>query len=166
MPHLFSSHYSKNSLNILMIIVLFFSGCAMKQKITSEPVRFVFKTKSIKVAASGFLQRGGSLKLQAYGAGQPLFELILGKRVCINGRCMSYAMFNEKVLSPFYPSYIIRNILESKPIFAGKNLEKRGDGFFQEILDERFAIIYRVTKKGVYFKDSKNKILIKLKELD
>ncbi|BCD67421.1 hypothetical protein NitYY0918_C0312 [Nitratiruptor sp. YY09-18] len=148
-----------------MVAGLLLSGCVSKQIQRSEPVSFVFKTPVLKIAASGFLQKGRIIKLQGYDAGQPILELILAKRVCINSKCMSYAMFNKRVLYPAYPPFIIRNIVTGKPIFNGQNLEKRGDGFVQEITSKQFAIIYRVKKDVIYFKDRKNRILIKIKEL-
>ncbi len=150
----------------MLIAALIFGGCATRQRVASEPVSFVFKTPSFKIAASGFLQRGRTVRLQGYNAGQPVFELLLGKRVCLGGRCMSYAMFNSRLFTPRYPAIMIRDILEGRPIMQSQNLEKRGDGFVQEIKTDAFAIIYRVKPKEIYFKDSKNRILIKIKELD
>ena len=47
-----------------------------------------------------------------------------------------------------------------------RGLEKQDDGFMQKIASDMFAIIYTVTKRGVRFLDTKNHILIKIKEID
>ena len=154
---MFLQNYSK-----LLVILLLFSGCAIKRPTISQPVAFVFKTPNLKIAATGFLYKNSHIKLQGYSGANPIFTLLLTKRVCINDRCMSYESFNKLVLSPTYPPQLIRNILLAKPIFNGKNLQKSQRGFEQRV----DSILYRVKDRVVYFKDKKNAILIKIKELD
>ena len=154
---MFLQNYSK-----LLVILLLFSGCAIKRPTISQPVAFVFKTPNLKIAATGFLYKNAHIKLQGYSGANPIFTLLLTKRVCINSRCMSYESFNKLVLSPTYPPQLIRNILLAKPIFNGKNLQKSQRGFEQRV----DSILYRVKDRVVYFKDKKNAILIKIKELD
>ncbi len=158
---MFLQNYSK-----LLVIILVLSGCAVKSPTTSKTVSFVFKTSNIKIAASGFLYKNSHIKLQGYSGANPVFTLLLTKRACINDRCMSYKNFNDHFLSPHYPKRIIQHILLGKPIFNGQNLQKDASGFSQEIVGDSFAIIYRVEKNEIYFKDKKNAILIKIKELD
>ena len=158
---MFLQNYSK-----LLVILLLFSGCAIKRPTISQPVAFVFKTPNLKIAATGFLYKNAHIKLQGYSGANPIFTLLLTKRVCINDRCMSYKNFNQHFLSPAYPEKIVRNILLGRPIFHGQNLQKSALGFSQEIVGDSFAIIYRVEKKKIYFKDRRNVILIKIKELD
>ena len=151
----------------LILMVLLFVGCSIKQPIMSTPVAFVFKTQKIRISATGFLKKEHkSLLLQGYLAGHALFVLRVGKRVCMNGKCMSYAQFNRNFLSPSYPAMMIKNILAKKPLFEGENLIKRVDGFIQSFTNSSFDIIYKVSIKKVYFKDRKNHILIKIKEID
>lgn len=147
-------------------ILLFLAGCAVKSVSPSTPVVFIFKTPSIKIAATGFLQKGNVVRLQGYSAGNALFTLKLAKRVCINGRCLSYELFNKKFLSSSYPPFLIKKILLKKPIMQKRGLEKQDGGFMQKIASDTFAIIYTVTKRGVRFLDTKNHILIKIKEID
>ncbi len=154
---MFLQNYSK-----LLVILLLFSGCAIKHPTISQPIAFVFKTPTLKIAATGFLYKNSYIKLQGYSGAHPIFTLLLTKRVCINGKCMSYEHFNKLILVPNYPPKIIRHILEGRAIFNGQNLQKTKKGFMQKI----DAIIYRVEPREIYFKDRADKILIKIKELN
>jgi hypothetical protein len=79
---------------------------------------------------------------------------------------MSKSSFNEKYLNKAYPDDTIKNILMSKPIFSGKNLQKTNFGFIQKIKSKDYNIIYKVSKNETYFKDKKNHIIFKLKDMD
>ena len=154
-------------MRFLFVILFFFAGCAIKQPIVSYPVSIVFKTPAIKIAASGFVKRSTRrVEVEGYMAGQPVLELIAAKRVCINGSCMSYGMFNERILGARYPRLLIYHILRGEPIFGGAGLQKDAKGFIQRIEEDNFAIIYRSNPENIYFKDSKNRILIKMRRLD
>ncbi len=146
----------------LIVMILMLGGCAHKQPVPVRPVVVVFKSPSFKVAGSGFLQKGK--RLQLYSASTPLFDLRLGKRICVNGQCIRYEMFNKKILSSSYPSALIKNILSFQPIFGGKNRTLITGGFEQRF--DNLGIIYKVYKKILLFKDTKHHILIKIKEID
>ncbi len=145
----------------LIFLALMLAGCT-KQPVPSTPAAVVFKSPTLKVAGTGFLKRGKSLQL--YNASTPLLELRLGKRVCMNGRCVSYEMFNKKFLSPSYPPTFIKNIFGFRPIFGGRNRISTAGGFEQRF--ENLGIIYIVLKGSLIFKDAKHHILIKIKEID
>ncbi len=154
-------------MRFIFALFLFFAGCAIKQPSISYPASIVFKTPAIKIAASGFVKKSArKVEVEGYMAGQPVFELIAAKRVCINGRCMSYEMFNEKILGAAYPRRLIYHILRGEPIFEGAGMRKIGEEFVQRIDARNFAIIYRAKKGHIYFRDNKNNILIKLRRLD
>jgi hypothetical protein len=85
--------------------------------------------------------------------------------VCVGSLCNTKHGFNQSFLDGRYPDEFIENILLKKPIFNGKHLTKTKTGFIQKIVCERFGIKYQVTNKGTYFKDKKNNILIKLREI-
>ena len=154
-------------MRFLFAILFFFAGCAIKQPAVSYPASIVFKTPAVKIAASGFVKRSARrVEVEGYMAGQPVLELVAAKRVCINGRCMSYEMFNERILGARYPRLLIYHILRGEPIFGGTGLRKEAGGFVQRIEDANFAIIYRSKPGSIYFIDRKNRILIKMRRLD
>ncbi len=124
----------------------------------------VFKSKAIKISGSGFLQTNSHVSLQLYMASRPLLTLRLFKRVCTQEGCMSYETFNKRYLVADYPKDIIKQILLGRPIFHGKNRRSLPSGFEQRLED--LGIIYRVLPREIRFKDKKNHILIKIKEID
>ena len=146
---------------LILVFVILFGACT-KQPLPVQPVAVVFKSPTFKVAGSGFLQKGR--RLQLYSASRPLLDLRLGKRVCLNGQCISYEMFNKKILSPSYPPTLIKNILGFQPIFGGQNRTTITGGFEQRF--DNLGIIYKVYKKTLLFKDTKHHIFIKIKEID
>lgn len=154
-------------MRLLLVIFLFFGGCATKHLVRSYPVLFVMKSKAMKISGTGFIERKGpSWSIDLYSAGSPLFRMKLTKRVCIEKRgCFSYVAFNEHFLDANYPSSLIADIIAKRPIFQGEGIRKTEDGFIQHIESQQFDIIYRVKKDEVYFKDKKNKILIKIRKL-
>ena len=148
---------------LIVLLIVILGGCAHKpQPLPVQSVAVVFKSPSFKVAGSGFLQKGR--RLQLYSASTPLLDLRLGKRVCLNGRCISYEMFNKKILSSSYPLTLIKNILSFRPIFSGQNRTTITGGFEQRF--DNLGIIYKIYKKTLLFKDTKHHILIKIKEID
>ncbi len=149
----------------LLIVFLLFYGC-VKKPVKSLPVYVSVKCPNLRFSDSGFLRYNGHVALQVYSAGSALMELKISNRVCVNGRCMSKESFNEKFLSPYYPKTLLEDILRRRPIFGGENLKRTEDGFIQRIKSPHLDIIYKVNSKEVYFKDRKNAILIKIKELD
>jgi hypothetical protein len=150
---------------VSLLLALFLAGCALKQP-QVKPVVAIIKLPRTSLSATGFLKRRGeAATLELYSGGQAVGTLVVAKRVCFNGRCMAARKFVNTYLNPRYPDTILKNILLARPIFKSKNLKKTKNGFLQRIRTEDLDIIYKVDK-NIYFKDTKNKILIKIKELD
>ena len=149
-----------------LFILFFFIGCSFKQPIHSYPATIIFKTAKFKFAGSGFIeQKGENIVIKGYSAAQPLFKIVLAKRVCVNKKCLSYKLFNRLYLSSFYPPHLLKDIFLRRVIFNGLNKEDTKDGFEQKIVRKHLDIIYRISSKEIYFKDRKNHILIKVRKL-
>lgn len=150
------------------MMLFFMSGCAVKQIQKSEAVAVVWKTQNIKFVGTGFLKYSGStIELSIYSAGTPILAMKLGKNVCIETKgCLSYKSFNKRFLLPIYPDRLLYHILIGKPLFHGENLRKTQRGFEQEVMGKNFDIIYRFNLNEIYFKDRKNKNLIKIRKLN
>lgn len=157
----------KKSLHVMIFIILLFSGCATKIPIISSDTYLVtIKNKQMALSDTGFLNYGKDyINVQIFSAGAVLFNLEVQENVCLDGRCTSRMEFNKRFFE--YPHYeaMINDILEMKPLYDGKNKVTIEGGFEQELDLLGSYISYKVQGKSLSFKDSKNGILIKLKEL-
>lgn len=147
-----------------LLILLVLSGCGAKPFVKRDAATIIFKTPKIKFADAGYVRSNEELvALELFSAGQAVAKFEIENLVCIEGEgCMRKSSFNAEYLSAYYPDTLMENILRSKPIYAGLNLELTDHGYQQYIEDEKVAIIYKVTDKQIYFRDRKNSILIKI----
>lgn len=151
---------------LLVFLVLFFSACSVKQVEKSSKM-VVFKTKNIRFSDLGYIGAGKeSVEIDLYVVGKAFKKISINGMICIEGEgCMRKSSFNEEYLCSAYPDDLLKNIFLAKPIYESKNLEKTADGFLQNISGNGVDIVYKVDAKAVYFKDRKNKILIKMKDV-
>ena len=154
---------------VTSIIVLFtFNACTGVQIDKQESAFIVMKTATFKYADMGFISNGPSkINVEIYGAGQPLMNLeINAMNVCMSTfECMEKKDFNAKVLHVSYPETLLENIFRAKPIFNKKNLVKNKNGFSQKLTKEsEYDISYSVKGNQRIFRDTLNKILIKVRE--
>jgi hypothetical protein len=157
------------TLSLLLIILL--GGCMNKELISKqnqESAFIVIKTPKMKYADLGFIYKKEDLvKVEIYALGQAQFTIdINGMNVCMSTfECMSKADFNAKFLSRYYPDTLLERIFSAKPIFNQEGLTQTDDGFIQKIQKENtYNISYLVTSNQQSFRDTINKILIKVKK--
>ncbi|HHH19858.1 MAG TPA: hypothetical protein ENK86_05060 [Campylobacterales bacterium] len=150
--------------------LLLLSGCSGKQLVTENQQKsalITFKTPNLRYADQGFIYQGNNfVKVEIYSMGQPLLNLdINALNICMSlFECMEKADFNARVLHPAYPPTLLENIFTSQPIFNGKNLIENRNGFTQTIEKEgEYNIDYSVVSEATVFRDTINKILIKVK---
>jgi hypothetical protein len=157
----------KKEIGLLLGTMLLFNACTAQPK-KEESAFIVLKTAGMKYADMGFIKDSGSkLEVEMYAAGQPLLNIeINAVNVCMSTfKCMEKHDFNRRVLHASYPETLLENIFKSKPIFNSKNLEKTTDGFTQKIKkDGMYDITYTVISGERKFRDTINKILIKVRE--
>jgi hypothetical protein len=153
---------------ILVLFILFFTACSLHKIEKEESAFIIIKTAKFKYADMGFISSNSSVvKVEIYGAGQPLMNLeINGINVCMSTfKCMEKKDFNAEVLHASYPETLLENIFKSKPIFDKKSLVKEKEGFSQKLTKEGvYDISYSVKGSQRIFRDSLNKILIKVRE--
>ena len=153
---------------VILLILAFINACSIKELEKQESAFIVIKTATMKYADMGFISTSSSkVKVEIYSAGQPLMNFeINGMNVCMSTfRCMDKESFNKKVLNEAYPDNLLENIFRAKPIFNKKNLEEIKGGFKQKITDDKFYdISYSVVSGKRVFRDTINKILIKVRE--
>jgi len=87
-----------------------------------------------------------------------------GLSYALEVKTLKEAIFAE-YLNAKYPSDILQNILLSKVIYDGKNRVQTPEGFEQIIQTQNVDIKYRVTKNETFFKDRKNRIMFKIKDI-
>ena len=152
----------------LLLLGLLTACVGIKPK-KEESAFIVLKTPKIKYADMGFVTASPSdVKVEIYGAGQPLMNLeIGGLNICMSKfECMDKMTFNEKILNGAYDKNLLENIFRGEPIFKGKNIEKNRDGSFSQKLTKEgvYDISYIVNQKERVFRDKLNKILIKVRK--
>lgn len=152
---------------ILLIFILIFSACSVKNYEHTQTKIIVIKSPKIKFADVGYLRNSGdTIELELFIAGKNIEKITLNHLVCTSEGCMSKSGFNKEYLNSAYPDDTMQNMLLSHAIYDGKNLTKTADGFEQHIRDENVDIVYIVNSDAVYFKDRKNGIIFKIKDLN
>ena len=153
--------------NLFFIVAVLFAGCATKQFTHKQSKIVTIKSPEIKFNDIGYIKHDTDyIELELYSVGVAIDTIKINRLICVKDGCMSKSSFNEKYLNKAYPDDTIKDILMSKPIFSGKNLQKTNFGFIQKIKSKDYNIIYKVSKNETYFKDKKNHIIFKLKDMD
>jgi hypothetical protein len=156
--------YIKYFLAILLVLVLW--GCAEPSYTKEESAYMVLKTPTFRYADMGFIYENSDvLKVEIYGSGQVLMTLKITKEsVCMSRlKCMSQSTFNRQVLSSEYPQDTIGQIFRGKPVFGGKNMLQKRNGFTQKLSKpDKYHIEYSVLNNQILFRDTINEILIKV----
>lgn len=151
---------------VLLLSVLFFSGCVDTQPQRTQSALIVWKSPSFRYADMGFISDSGKqLKVEIYGSGSALMRLkIDGDLICMSRfNCMSKGHFNQKLLSAYYPDDTLENIFRSKPLFGGASLIRKRNGFTQNIQKPNaYSIVYTVLNNQTVFRDTINQIVIKV----
>jgi hypothetical protein len=151
-----------------LVLVFLFNACGTQPYLKENSAFIVFKTPTFKYADMGFVYENNSeVKAEIYGSGQALMSLrISGDSVCMSlFACMSRKKFNQQVLSSAYPDTVLENIFRGKPLFSGQNMKKTRNGFTQNIVKQnKYNIHYSVLNNEIIFRDTINKILVKVKK--
>ena len=152
---------------LLLTFILFFSACSIKNYETTKTKIVIIKSPKLKFSDVGYIRNSNdAIELELFSAGVAIEKITINHLVCVNsGGCMSKSGFNEDYLSASYPSDILQNILLAKPIYDAKGMQKTDVGFEQYIKDKTVDIKYKVTKNVTFFKDRKNHIIIKIKDI-
>ncbi|MFT5659619.1 MAG: hypothetical protein ACI9TV_000241 [Sulfurimonas sp.] len=150
---------------ILMILMLFLSACSIKNYEKTQAKIIIIKSLKIKFADIGYLRSTDkAIELEMFIAGHAVQKIQINHLICVKEGCMSKGGFNEDYLHHSYPDDILQNILLGHEIYDGKSKSKTDSGFEQKIVNDDVDIKYRVNDKEIFFKDSKNKIIFKIKD--
>lgn len=152
--------------NFLIIFLILLTGCAVKTAFVSHPVVLTYQSKNYKLNDTAFFYTDSrnNFKIEIY---TPVaYKLEIGKKVCLDGRCMSKKQFNSYELSEHYPLDLITDVLNGRVIsdLIG-SIEETNDGFVQKASNSHYDITYTKTASGVVFRDRLNKITVAIKDL-
>ena len=151
----------------LFVTALLFFGCSTKQPPQKESWIVTIRSPKLKFNDIGYiLHNDDTVELQLYEAGNTVESFSINHLVCTDSGCMRKSSFNAEYLSSAYDDDLLKDILMHRPIFGGKNLQRDKNGFEQHIVSSAYDITYRVTPDTLYFKDTKNRILFKLRKVE
>jgi len=151
---------------LLLIFTLLFSACSIKNYEQTQSKIIIIKTPKLKFADLGYLRNSGdAIELELFVAGKPIEKFTINHLVCVNVGCMSKSSFNEEYLNAAYPDGLLQNILLGQKIYAGEGSLRTEDGFVQQIKTKSVDIKYVVKSKTIFFKDRKNRIIFKIKDV-
>ena len=146
--------------------VSLFLGCAPKSYTMNESRLIIIKTPKLKFADLGYIRKNlDEVRADLFVAGTLVQSIEINTLVCVNEGCVSKSSFNEEYLNPAYPNDLMLNVLLAKPIFNKASIKKTENGFIQELKSDEYNITYKIENGNIYFKDKKNKILIKIKKI-
>ncbi len=152
---------------LLLIFILFFSACSVKEYEITQTKIITIKSPKIKFSDAGYLRNSDkTIELELFMAGRSIEKISVNHMICTSEGCMSKSGFNKDYLHSSYPDDTMQNMLLSHAIYDGKNVTKTADGFEQKIKSSQVDIIYRVDSHGVFFKDRANGIIFSIKGID
>ncbi len=150
----------------LLIFLIFFSACSIKEYEQTQAKVIIIKSPKIKFSDLGYIRNTDKiLELELFMAGTAVEKITINHLICTSEGCMSKSGFNYDYLNSSYPDDLLQNILLGNEIYEGKNRVKTTDGFEQNINSVDVNIKYRVDSKVIFFKDKKNRIIFKIKEM-
>ena len=149
-----------------LIFFLLLAGCSIKNYEYSESKIVIIKTEKLKFSDLAYIRSSGeAVELELFVAGKSAFKIDINYLVCTSEGCMSKENFNIEFLNANYPDELLQHVILGKPIFDNTNSIKTSDGYEQNIKTEYVDIKYIISSGKIYFKDVKNKILIKIKDI-
>ena len=151
---------------ISVLLALLLSACSLKNYEHTESKVVIIKTPKLKFSDLAYIKHTDSaVALELFITGKLVQKISIDYLICVNEGCMSKSSFNSEYLNAEYPDEILQNIILGLPIYERKNLIKNVDGFTQNIKTKNVDISYSVSSKQIYFKDKKNRIIFKIKDM-
>ena len=151
---------------LLLLIGLLFSGCSFKNYKHEESKIIIIKTPKLKFSDLGYIRHSGDdVEMELFMAGVSVQKIDINYLICIKEGCMLKSNFNKEYLNASYPTTLLQDILLSRQIYDGKNRVQTRMGFVQKIRNANVNIVYRVSKRETFFKDKKNRIIFKIKDI-
>jgi len=151
---------------ILLIFILFFTACSVKEYNTTQTKLVIIKSPKLKFGDIGYIRNtDNAIELELFSAGIAIDNITINHLICVSSGCLSKQSFNNEYLNSSYPNNLLQNILLAKPIYDAMGIIKNNDGFEQYIKNKNVDISYKVSSNTTFFKDRKNKIIFKIKDI-
>jgi len=151
---------------ILIICIFLLSACSIKNYEHTSTKIVIIKSPKIKFSDIGYIRyTKNAIELELFVAGQVYKRFQINHLICMDEGCISKNTFNTEYLHKSYPPNLLQNIILGHKIYDGLNSLKKNSGFEQIIKNSDVDIIYNVNCHRIYFKDRKNHILIKIKDI-
>ncbi len=149
------------------VLLLILTGCSCKQYAKSDPKLITIKTSQLRFNDLGYVRTAKSaVQVELFSAGHAIERFEIDGMVCLKSRgCMFKSSFNSDYLHESYPDDLLKHVFLGQAIYEGKNLVNVSGGFEQSIRTAESDIVYRVSPDETYFKDRRQKIIIKLKTM-
>ncbi len=146
--------------------MLLFSACSMKNYEQTDSKIFIIKSPKLRFADLAYVRHTkNDLEVELFVAGRVIKKIDINHLVCVDEGCMRKSSFNKEYLNEHYPDDLLQNVILGHKIYAGKNSTKLSDGFTQKIQTQDVDIDYRVFSGVISFKDRKNRIIFKIKDV-
>jgi len=151
---------------LFLVFILLFSACSVKEYNHTKSKLIIIKSPKIKFADLGYVRNSGTdIELELFMAGKVIKKVAINKLICVDDGCMRRSTFNRDYLNFNYPDNLFQHIVLGKPIYNSINLVRNDLGFTQIIKNKNVNIKYKVKDRQIFFKDKKNNIIFKIKEL-
>ncbi|EPV4111125.1 hypothetical protein ACV52Z_001985 [Campylobacter coli] len=149
---------------LALCFIFFLCSCSVKnQNFSSQSLMVLIASPMIKINDAAFLKKENkALNLEVYKLGQAFFKLKIREDICLNSVCYSKMVFNQKFFKNAYYEDILKDILEAKPLWNGKNMQKTQCGFNQNLNSANYEIFYEVCDNKISFVDRISRIKIVL----
>lgn len=146
-----------------LLFFLLISNCSKNIYQGRNSYLITIKSPNLKYSDIGLVEKSqSSVLVHIFSLGKEILRLEIGKYISINRSIpIPLSLFNSQYLSSEYPPSLLKNIFSGNPIFQGKNIVYLQNSFIQEF----DHIKYKVSQSEIYFKDSKNQILIRLRRV-
>ena len=152
---------------LLLALLLLLSACGTKTYEHTKSKVITIKTPKLRFSDLGYIKHTGEdVSVELFTAGKMVQNITIYYLICVNEGCLSKTAFNEEYLNESYPKDILENIILGKHIYNRRNFIKINDGFEQYIKNDDVNIKYRVTANEIYFKDRKNAIIFKIRDVE
>jgi len=146
--------------------MLLFSACSLKNYEQTDSKIFIIKSPKIRFADLAYVRHSEKdIEVELFVAGRVINKIDINHLVCVNEGCMRKSSFNKDYLNASYPDDLLQNIILGHKIYAGKNSINSSDGFTQKIKTKDVDIEYIVSRGVISFKDRKNRIIFKIKDV-
>ncbi|NLC27463.1 MAG: hypothetical protein GX780_01665 [Campylobacteraceae bacterium] len=149
---------------LIILISLIISGCSLKPvPKESMSAHILIKTPEVRILDFAFIKiHKHNTRLHVLNSGKTILDISLNEDICLNGPCYDRLVFNRRFFNRTHYPTLFDDILHSRPIYGGRNLEKTQKGFTQRVEVDGTSIFFKSEENIVEFKDIEKNITIRI----